>query len=1318
MHDRLVRAGPFAVAPLGHGFHVASHVLGHGRLLCDARVLEILEWHARPRRPVDVAAHFGEEERGVSFVLGHLVQAQLLVAAGLDSRRRIRDAFASRREGLPAIAPSVPLEHDTLERWNAADESLSEAEAAAFALAPRARLVLSPHVVSMAVAGGETIALHPLGPRVHLRDGLWRLVRAFRVPMTIAAAAEHLGRSTDEVVEACRFLILKRLLWPGRASERRALRALGERFSIRADGPSVRQWTEPHHQWTDVATPYDWEDVRRTRAFGRVAVVGQCQINFAGAALQRLARRHGVHLELFGEAVPSEALAKTSWAAVFLSLADGAAELHEAVARAEWTAAQHLLPGLVAHADELALAARRYTRAPLAVLSVAPPGLSTSSEEATGFHTRGRLYAELNERLASALRGRGVFVLDESRLVASQRERVILDDEYTGSAHHCAYNPRFWIELTQWSEALAPKTYPMGDPQAGASDVLAAGFFDFLRRRHERSPVRIVIFNPDTLLWPGRLADKPSAHDSLQRALGRPDYQRYCGINEALLAIRARGVKLVCLSPLPQEELRAKWNVPGTSRAFVSADHLAAIARTPSELEHALTSLGVRTTECLCLGLDRAPSPAGARVFRGDPWAIKRYLLTAPELASNEPPTVLPAESAPDMDQAGANVPDEEVERTLDAAIEHHLRLPAGGARGSDDLRLLGLDSLTALELARDVEAKLGIVFPDRDLTVATLYHRSTLLGAALRARGRGTALRRAPSMSRASAALETLFAGESVVDILAHHAEAARHPWQVKMLRSTAPNDYEYAGWGTLLERAGAYADSFTALGAAAGDVVTLMLPQGVALVAAYLGALLHGFVPSIAPAPSVKLSESAFSAWFGEVAARSRTSLILCDEAHVGLVRACIAASAAPHIRVSSAAPSRVTPGALSIGRRRGGPLLLQHSSGTTGLKKAVLLDERAVLAQVRHLARELACDGRDVVVSWAPLYHDMGLIACLLLPLLADLPVVMMSPFDWLASPELLLREVSRERGTLSWMPNFGFQYCAQRIPEESIEGLDLSSWRAVVNCSEPVTARAAEAFYRRFARAGLRRSALSASFAMAETTFAVTQVPPGRGLVCTPVDAEVWRTQGLARPDPRGSVVLTGSGAPIGGTTIEIVDAEGKPLENGRAGEIRVKSESRMHGYAGDPEGTASAIRGGWYYTGDVGVLLEGELYVTGRKRDLIIIAGHNVHPHDVEESVGALPEIRPGRVVALAVEDEALGTQRLVVLAETRVPLDERAAAALAARVRAVVASVFGVNAHDVRFFGEATLLKSTSGKLSRARNRELYLSEGGTRRSA
>jgi acyl-CoA synthetase (AMP-forming)/AMP-acid ligase II len=440
-----------------------------------------------------------------------------------------------------------------------------------------------------------------------------------------------------------------------------------------------------------------------------------------------------------------------------------------------------------------------------------------------------------------------------------------------------------------------------------------------------------------------------------------------------------------------------------------------------------------------------------------------------------------------------------------------------------------------------------------------------------------------------------------------------------------------------------------------------------------------------------------------------RSATRVVVCAPAHEALVLACLGASRAEGVRVSARVPDAAR-SERRTGRVAGGPLLLQHSSGTTGLKKAVLLDERAVLAQVRHLARALRCDGRDVVVSWAPLYHDMGLVACLLFPLLADLKLVLMSPFDWLASPEVLLREVTLERGTLTWMPNFAFAYCAQRISDDALRGVDLTSWRGVVDCSEPVTARAVDAFHRRFAPVGLRRSALAASYAMAETTFAVTQTPPGRGLATAVIDAATWRTAGVAKRVDEGdpnAVVLVGSGELLDGASVAITGPDGEALEEGRAGEIRVRSDSLMSGYFGDTGAKAPVVRDGWYATGDVGVILGRELFVTGRRKDLVIVAGHNVYPHDVEESVGAIAGIKPGRVVALGVPDAALGTERLVVLAETDGASGDEAS--LRERVRAHVSSVFGVTPHDVQLYAESRLVKSTSGKLSRARNREIYL---------
>jgi fatty-acyl-CoA synthase len=1329
---RLVRAGPVAVAPLRSGFHIVSHVLGHSRLLCDARTLEILAWHARPRLAAEVAAHFAESDRAVSFVLGHLVQAQLLAPATLDVRARIRDAFGSRRAPTTASAPSIPLPaRGGVQQWGAQE---TDPRPAAFALTSRSRLTLSPYVASMPVAPGETIALHPLGARTHLRDRVWKLARAFEAPTTIAAAAAKLGiRSSEEALAACRFLVLRGLLWPSRAAERRALATLADRLGLHEDGPSVRQWSEPQHQWTDVATPYDWAAVRRLDAFGRVAVVGQCQINFASAALQRLAQSHGVYLDLFAEPVPSSALGGSAWAAVFLSLADAAVGLHEAAARGDLEGARDRIPGLLAHMDALVLETRRHTRAPIAVLSVAPPSLSAISESASARHLRARVYAELNDRLAGALRDRDAYLIDESAYLSAATSRraheVVLDDEYAGSAHHCAYNPRFWIPLTHWPASMTASSeahpLPQGDPQAGASDALAPALFDFLRRRHGEPPVRAVVFDPDTLLWPGHLAEKPLAHESLQRAMGRPDYQLYCGTNEAFLAVRARGVKLVCASPLAESVLREKWNVPASSDAFVSADHLDAIAKTPREISAALARLGVRPEECLWVASTAASSSLaleGARVFRGESWSLKRYLFTAPELtpalARIEAPApavaVSPILPSPPPSSLG---PDREaaIEQSVDAAIGRHLNVAAAEIRRTDDLRQLGLDSLTALALARDVERAIGAELADQDLTIATIYRRSTLLASALRAsRARdATHHPRSDAAAPRPSAPSALETAHSFAEVIIRNANAGRHPWQLKMVRSTKPNDYDYVGWGTLLERASGYADLFARTGAAPGDVITLMLPQGTALIAAFLGAILYDFVPSIVASPNEKLSPSAFASWFGAVAERSATRLVVCEETCEALVRACIAASAAPTIQVSSASPSPTARTSAPIGRSPNRPLLLQHSSGTTGLKKAVLLSEEPTLTQVRNLARALHCDSLDVVVSWAPLYHDMGLVACLLLPLLADLPLVMMSPFDWLKCPELLLREIARERGTLSWMPNFAFLYMAQRIADASLRGLDVASWRAVINCSEPVTERASEALLAKLAQVGLRRSSLSASYAMAETTFAVTQVPPGRGVTTLPIDAGRWRAEGIAqRADEttESVTVLTGSGEILAGAEVAIVAPDGSLQPEGHAGEIRVRSDSMMSGYFGDARATSAAIADGWYATGDVGLLFGRELYVTGRKKDLVIVAGHNVYPHDVEESVGSIPGVKPGRVVTFGVHDESLDTERLVILAET---IDSRAndgdLALLRERIRAHVSSVFGVTPSDVRLFGERTLLKSTSGKLSRAQNRALYL---------
>ncbi len=390
------------------------------------------------------------------------------------------------------------------------------------------------------------------------------------------------------------------------------------------------------------------------------------------------------------------------------------------------------------------------------------------------------------------------------------------------------------------------------------------------------------------------------------------------------------------------------------------------------------------------------------------------------------------------------------------------------------------------------------------------------------------------------------------------------------------------------------------------------------------------------------------------------------------------------------------------------------LQYSSGTTGLKKGVAITHRALLWQIDAYAEAIGMRDRDVVVSWLPLYHDMGLIACLFFPLLRRVPLVALSPFDWVRRPGLLLRAVSDFRGTLCWLPNFAFSFLARNVSQRDLEGIDLSSLRGVVNCSEPISASSHRAFLKVFVPRGLRPDSIAASYALAENTFAVTSGGFGKSVVEDTIDREIFAREGRAVsvgsvPSFPGAVrTWVGSGRPLPATRIEIVDEEGRVLPERHVGEILLRSPCLMREYHRNPEATAAALRVGVLRTGDIGYLAGEELFVTGRKKDLIIVGGQNVYPQDVESTLHDLPGVVPGRSVAFGIADEERGTERLVVMAETTCDgPDEKE------RIRGLiferVTSETLVTPSDVCVVPPRFLLKSTSGKIARAANRDRYL---------
>ena len=315
------------------------------------------------------------------------------------------------------------------------------------------------------------------------------------------------------------------------------------------------------------------------------------------------------------------------------------------------------------------------------------------------------------------------------------------------------------------------------------------------------------------------------------------------------------------------------------------------------------------------------------------------------------------------------------------------------------------------------------------------------------------------------------------------------------------------------------------------------------------------------------------------------------------------------------------------------------------------------------------------------------------------------------EWVASPRLLLEATSSENASLCWLPNFAYQFMADRIREEDLAGLRLDSIRMFINCSEPVRAQTHDRFYRRFSPIGLRREALGACYAMAETTFAVTQTGPGKEARRLSMDrTELSKGKVvLVSESASGARVCVSSGSLISGCSIRILDEDQREVPPGQVGEIAIASVSLFDGYRNYPEKTAEVLADGWYLSGDYGFVHEGEYFVIGRKKDLIIVAGNNVFPEDVEDAVGSVPGVIPGRVVACGLEDEGLGTEVLGVIVESAM---ESAAEKRALRVAVMKAGIaIDVTISRVYVVPPRWMIKSSSGKPARSTNRARALEE-------
>jgi fatty-acyl-CoA synthase len=528
--------------------------------------------------------------------------------------------------------------------------------------------------------------------------------------------------------------------------------------------------------------------------------------------------------------------------------------------------------------------------------------------------------------------------------------------------------------------------------------------------------------------------------------------------------------------------------------------------------------------------------------------------------------------------------------------------------------------------------------------------------------------------------------------------------------------DEIEQVTFGDFVRQARLQAAQFHMHGVIPGDRIILILPQGIPLMSAFAGAMMLGAVPAILAYPNFKADPDKYAVGLSGVTHNLQARLVVIDnEFPSALSERITIADGAQLVRASAISAADAEPLSLpTVALDPGGLAFIQHSAGTTGLQKGVALSHQAVLTQLEHLARALKIGNQDRLYSWLPLYHDMGLIACFMLPLVYHLPIVMQSPLEWVIRPGTMLQLISEFRCTLAWLPNFAFQLLARRVRSEDRVHYDLSSLRALIDCSEPVRAQSIDEFVSAYRECKLAPETVKTSYAMAENVFAITQShvddAPRRLWVKGP---ELWDNHRIVpiADETDKAICFVSSGACIEANQVRVVDAHGADLPEDRVGEIMIVSDSLFGGYFNRPDLTDQVFENGWYWSGDLGFIHNGELYVIGRKKDLIIVAGKNIYPQDIEEIVCSHPAIHDGRAVAFGLYNPDLGTEDILVVAEVEKEDSLNDSVEIERALRNAISAELDITARAIYLKPPRWVVKSTAGKPARSTTREKLLAE-------
>ncbi len=616
----------------------------------------------------------------------------------------------------------------------------------------------------------------------------------------------------------------------------------------------------------------------------------------------------------------------------------------------------------------------------------------------------------------------------------------------------------------------------------------------------------------------------------------------------------------------------------------------------------------------------------------------------------------------------------------------------------------LGIDSLGRVELFHQIEEAFSIYLPDNLLAEA-----DTLLDIALNLENSGID-RELISHIEIQEFSETKINPsqcQSLVDILIQRGTKESH--KVHIYLQDEKGIEHPITYGELLDQAIKVAAGFKNLGLNPGETVAIMLPTCKEFFYTFMGALLAGLVavPIYPPIRPDKIEEYALREAVILKNAEVRVMVTFSQAEKLSTLLKVFIPSLKTVVTTSDLLfetkkfPSlKISPDASAF---------IQYTSGSTSDPKGVLLSHGNLLANIRAISEVIQIKPGDVGVSWLPLYHDMGLIGCWLTSFYHAMPVVIMSPLAFLSRPERWLWSIHLHRGTLSAAPNFAYELCVKKITPEAIEGIDLSSWRLSFNGAEAINPKTLERFNEKFKDHGLRSNMMFPAYGLAECSVGLALPVPGAPVRVDTIDKELFETEQRAVPaqDPTNALSFVCEGRAIPGHTIRIIDDAGHDVDDRVIGRVIFKGPSMMQGYYRNPEATAAAMVGEYIDSGDYAYQIDGEIFITGRRKDLIIKAGRNYYPEEIEGVIAGVEGARKGCIIAFGVHDDRWSTEKLVVVLEHKLQ-SSKEHSSFKNEISSRVNNAIGIPPDEIILIPPGAIPKTSSGKLQRSKCKAMY----------